>query len=156
MKLLADKRVLNFLCDTAIQTDNHKIRETIIQSLKASSVQNEANAYFIDYANNSPEPLYRKWALTNLNSMECNTAKNTFLKGLQDSHFSVRVAAALNAEHYYDEDEIRALKRIFEISKFKLFLDRMVTAAKRSIKKLLKCIEKDLSDSKNTEIPFSW
>ena len=88
--------------------------------------------------------------------MACNTAKNTFLKGLQDSHFSVRVAAALNAEHYYDEDEMRALKRIFEINKFNLFLDRMITAAKRSIKKLLKCIEKDLRDSKNTELPLSW
>jgi hypothetical protein len=88
--------------------------------------------------------------------MSCNTAKNIFLNGLQDSHFSVRVAAALNAEHYYDEEEIRALKRIPEIGKFNLFLDQLITAATRSMKKILRRIEKDLRDSKNPEVPFIW
>jgi hypothetical protein len=154
--LSADKYVLNFLCDTAIQTEDDKDRETIIQTLKASSVRNEANACFINYASNSPKPLYRKWALINLNSMECNTAKNTVLSGLQDSHVSVRAAATLNARHYYDEDEIRALRRMLETSKFKSFIISMITAAKQQINKLLKRIEKDLRDSKNPEVPFPW
>ena len=111
-----DGKVLDLLCKNAVETRHYDIREALINLLKNNS--EEANLRFVDYALHSSDSGHRRWALVNLGLMECRTAKEAVLKGLQDPDVEVRMAAALNAGLYSDKDVLKALEHFFETSRF--------------------------------------
>ena len=118
---IEDPKVLDALCREAIETDSHRVREALIKTLKANP--EEANRRFSRIAICAKNPTHRRWALINLSLMECCYAKEAVMQGLQDTHRSVRFAAAFNAGLYYDSDVVNALELFFERHRFLLVLD---------------------------------
>ena len=113
-----DSQVMNVLCTTAVYTDHHGLRETLLDVLKANS----AGAYmrFSDYALWSKDPVARRHALVNLSLMGCQVAKDAVISGLYDPDASVRKAAALSAGLYDDQGVYMALEHYFEKHRFEL------------------------------------
>ena len=110
---VSKSHVLDHLCKVAVETDFFDVREALIETLKDNA--DEANKRFTDYAMQSSDPSRRRWALINLSLMECQTAKDAVLKGLQDPFSEVRNAAVFHAALYDDEDVLAALEHFFEI-----------------------------------------
>ena len=122
-----DSIVLDSLCKVAVETKHDDVREALIDILKYNP--EEANKRFMDYAIQSPNANRRRWALVNLSLMECRTAKNAVLHGLQDSDRKVRMAAAMNAGLYDDNEVLAALEHFFTTNRFACvlgFTDLMV------------------------------
>lgn len=109
---ICDRGVLNFLCRAAVEAISGKLRDALIKTLKLNT--EEANRWFKNCAVNSPYPAKRRRALIALSLMDCQTAKEAVIQGLQDPNRSVRVGAALNARLYYDKDVLKALENYFE------------------------------------------
>ena len=104
--------VLNLLCTTAVDAISEKLRDALIKTLKLSP--EKANRWFKSCAINSPNPAQRRRALIALSLMDCQTAKEAVIQGLQDPNRSVRIGAALNAGLYYDKEVMKALENYFE------------------------------------------
>lgn len=113
-----DLQVMDALCEAAVYTTSHKVREALIEVLK----KNPAGAClrFSDYALWSENPSCRKWALVNLSLMGCREAKEAVMQGLSDPHPSVRRAAAMSTGLYDDKDVLNAQERYFESHRFGL------------------------------------
>jgi len=125
---IKDAKVLDALCREAIETDNHRFREALIQILKGNP--DEANRRFSQIALCAKDPTHRRWALINLSLMECRDAKEAVMQGLRDTHRSVRIAAAFNTGLYNDSDVVNAFEMFFECNRFSLALDGLRQAAK--------------------------
>jgi hypothetical protein len=126
-QIASDSSVLSSLCKAAIETKHHDVREALIEILKNNA--EEACKGFSDYAIQSPNANRRRWALVSLSLMECRTAKEAVLHGLQDSERKVRVAAAMNAGLYDDKEVLAALEHFFTTNRFACvlgFTDLMV------------------------------
>lgn len=108
---LSDQSVLGYLCATAVETDDYRLREALIDTLKTKF--EESAQRFIDYAIFSSNPNHRRWALVNLSLMECRSAKEAVLAGLKDGEKSIRVAAAFNAGLYEEEEFQESLDDLF-------------------------------------------
>jgi hypothetical protein len=115
-----DHQVMDALCEAAVSTTSHKVREVLIDVLKTNPAG--ACRRFSDYALWSDHPSCRKWALVNLSLMACRSAKNAVISGLSDPDASVRKAAALNTGLYDDKDVLDAQERYFEKHRFGLTL----------------------------------
>jgi hypothetical protein len=115
-----DSRVMDALCEAAVSTNSHKVRETLIDVLKTNSAG--AGMRFSDDALWSKDPVVRKWALVNLSLLGCSDAKQAVINGLNDPDASVRKAAAMNAGLYADKDVHNELERYFENHRFGLTL----------------------------------
>ena len=125
---IKDAKVLDAFCREAIETDNHRFREALIQILKGNP--DEANRRFSQIALCAKDPKHRRWALINLSLMECRDAKEAVMQGLRDTHRSVRIAAAFNTGLYDDSDVVNAFEMFFECNRFALFLDGVRQAGK--------------------------
>ena len=123
-----DPDVLDELCREAIETDNHRVREALIKTLKGN--EDEANRRFAVTASCAKNPTHRRWALINLSLMECRDAKNAVMQGLQDPHRSVRIAAAFHAGLYCDSDALNAFELFFERDRPLLVIDGVCQAVK--------------------------
>jgi len=122
-----DSSVLDSLCKNAVETKDYEFREALIAILK-NNVE-EACKRFSDYTIQSPDPIQRRWALVNLSLMECRTAKEAVLHGLRDPVRKVRIAAALNAGLYDDQEVLTALEHFFATNRWACvlgFTDLMV------------------------------
>lgn len=127
-QITMDNSVLFSLCKNAVETKDYKFREALIEILKNNA--EEACKCFSDYAIQSSNANQRRWALVNLSLMECRTAKEAVLHGLQDPVRKVRMAAALNAGLYDDQEVLAALQHFFTTNRFECvlgFTDLMVT-----------------------------
>ncbi len=129
-KYTKDRGVLNLLCTAAVEEISGKLRDALIQSLKLN--EEEANRWFKKCAINSPYPAERRRALIALSLMDCQTAKEAVIQGLQDPHRSVRVVAALNAGLYYDKDVLKALENYFEKKPFDFTWESFAGAVKKA------------------------
>lgn len=129
-KYMRDRGVLNLLCTTVVEAISEKLRDALIETLKLNP--EEANRWFKNCAINSPNPAKRRRALIALSLMECQTAKEAVIQGLQDPHRSVRIGAALNAGLYYDKDVIKALENYFEKKPLDFTLDSFAEAVKKA------------------------
>ena len=125
---IKDAKVLDALCREAIETDSHRFREALIKTLKGNP--DEANRRFSQIALCAKDPRHRRWALINLSLMECRDAKEAVMKGLRDTHRSVRIAAAFNTGLYDDSDIVNAFEIFFERNRFSLVVDGLRQAAK--------------------------
>lgn len=125
---IKDAKVLDALCRKAIETDNQRFREALIQTLKGNP--DEANRRFSQIAICAKDPTHRRWALINLSLMECRDAKEAVVQGLRDTHRSVRIAAAFNTGLYDDSDMVNAFEMFFERNRFSLALDGLRQATK--------------------------
>ena len=128
-KYAFDRGVLNILCTVAVEAISGKLRDALIKTLKLNP--EEANRWFKNCAMNSPEPVQRRRALISLSLMECHTAKEAVIQGLQDPHRSVRIGAALNAGLYNDKDVTKALENYFEKKPLDLALESFAEAVKK-------------------------
>ena len=137
-KYTRDHDVLNLLCATVVEAISDKLRDALIKTLKLNP--EETNRWFKNCAMNSPGPAQRRRALIALSLMECKTANEAVIQGLNDPNRSVRVGAALNAGLYYDKDVIKALENYFEKRPLDFTLESFVGAIKkvRSKKKGIK------------------
>ena len=90
-----DAQVTAALCETAVYTTSHRLREVLIDVLKSNPAG--ACLRFSDYALWAPVPSCRKWALVNLSLLDCREAKEAVIGGLSDPDAAVRKAAAMNA-----------------------------------------------------------
>ena len=115
-QITMDSSVLDSLCKNAVETKDHEFREALIEILKINS--EEAYKRFVTYALHSPDPIQRRWALVNLSLMECGTAKEAVLNGLRDPDTEVRIAAAMNAGLYDDQEVLAALEHFFATNRF--------------------------------------
>lgn len=115
-----DRQVMDALCEAAVSTPSHKVREALIDVLKNNPTG--ACKRFSDYALWSNNPSCRKWALVNLSLMACRAAKNAVISGLSDPDTSVRKAAAMSTGLYDDKDVLDAQERYFESHRFGLTL----------------------------------
>ena len=70
-----DTEVLDSLCRAAVETDNRRVREILISTLKNN--QDEVNRRFSQIAIHAENPTHRRWALINLSLMECGNAKKS-------------------------------------------------------------------------------
>jgi len=128
-KYCHDRGVLNLLCTATVDAINEKLRDALIKTLKLSP--EKANGWFKNCAMNSLNPAQRRRALIVLSLMECQTAKEAVIQGLQDSNRSVRIGAALNAGLYYDKDVIKALENYFERNPLDFTWELFVGAVKK-------------------------
>ncbi|MGD8290145.1 MAG: HEAT repeat domain-containing protein [Desulfobacterales bacterium] len=129
-KYICDKGVLHILCTIAVEAVSDKLREAVIKTLKLRA--EEANRWFKNCAVHSPIPAERRRALIALSLMECQTAQDAIIGGLQDSHRSVRVGAALNAGLYYDKEVLKALENYFEKNPLDFALESFVATIKKA------------------------
>jgi hypothetical protein len=125
---IEDPVVLDALCREAIETDSHRVREALINTLKSNP--NEANQRFTRIVICSKNPTHRRWALINLSLMACRNAKEAVMHGLRDPHRSVRIAAAFNAGLYCDSDVANALELFFERDRPLFIVDSVCQAVK--------------------------
>jgi hypothetical protein len=126
-QVATDSSVLDLLCKAAVETKHYDVREALIDILKNN--REKANKRFIDYALHSPNANRRRWALINLSLMECRTAKKAVLEGLKDPQKKARIAAALDAGLYGDQEVLAALEHFFTTNRFACvlgFTDLMV------------------------------
>lgn len=115
-----DLRVMEALCEAAVTTTSHRLREHLIEALKFNPAG--ACMRFAEEALWSPTPSRRQWALVNLSLLDCREASEAVIHGLNDPHASVRRAAAMSAGLYDDAEVLRALERYFEKHRFELTL----------------------------------
>lgn len=115
-----DATVMDAMCTAAVKTGSRKLRDVLIDVLKANSAG--ACVRFADDALWSENPTVRKWALVNLSLMRCREAKDAVISGLYDVDASVRKAAALNTGLYEDSDVHDALALYFENHRLDLTL----------------------------------
>jgi len=114
-------RVMDALCEAAVNTTDYAVREAIVNVLK---VHNPAGASmrFADTALWSSNPVARKWALANLSLLGCRDAKDAVISGLYDPDPAVRKAAAMNAGLYADEGVKMALDHYMQNHRLDLSL----------------------------------
>jgi len=113
---LNDELVLSALCCACLKTISPRLREHIIASLMPMA--EAANLLFKRAAMLSPNALTRQWAFLNLSLMECRTAMNIVMDGLNDRNRQVQKSAALNIGLYQDQQFIASVERYFEINSF--------------------------------------
>lgn len=110
-RFVSDMNVLDILCRTAVDTPSPSVRDAAIDILKANA--DDANLRFSEIATESLNPARRRWAFICLSRMDCRTAGEAVLKGLQDPSKPVQRAAAMNAGLYAAPEMIEAFKLYF-------------------------------------------
>lgn len=115
-----DSQVMDALCEAAVSTTSHRVRDVLIDVMKTNPTG--ACIRFSHDALWSKNPAVRKWALVNMSLLGCHEAKHAVINGLHDPDASVRKAAALNAGLYADKEVQNALERYFETHRFDLTL----------------------------------